>query len=119
MYAHIFNRGTKLTTDFTVGVGKKYVRLWWYNNTILNPLDVYENIQVELGEDVTTYEAPITPVVYNPNVDGVVEDVKSVYPNMTLLSSINGILIDAEYNKDINIAYNELKQAIINIGGNE
>ena len=39
---------------------------------------------------------------YTPNADGTVEGVMSLYPNITLLTDTEGVIIDCEYNKDIN-----------------
>ena len=55
---------------------------------------------------------------YNPNTDGTVNGVTSLYPNTTLMSDTDGVLIDCEYNRDINKAFAELQQAIISLGGN-
>ena len=44
-------------------------------------------------------------------------NVKSIYPSMTFLTDTDGVLIDVEYNRDINKAFAELQAAIINLGG--
>ena len=43
--------------------------------------------------------------------------IKSIYPSMSLLTDTDGVLIDVEYNRDINKAFAELQEAIINLGG--
>ena len=55
---------------------------------------------------------------YTPNADGTVEGVKSLYPETTLSTNPEGLIIDAEYNRDINKAFAELQQAILSTGGN-
>jgi hypothetical protein len=50
--------------------------------------------------------------------DGTVEGVVSIYPNTTLLTDTTGVLVKAEYNRDLNKAFAELQQAIISLGGN-
>ena len=43
--------------------------------------------------------------------------IKSIYPSMSLLTDTDGVLIDVKYNRDINKAFAELQEAIINLGG--
>lgn len=56
--------------------------------------------------------------VYISNSDGVIEGIKSKSLNMTLATDTEGVVIDLEYNKDINKALLELTNAIISLGGN-
>lgn len=87
------------------------------------------NIQIELG----TTETPYTPYVadittakvivngsqtYPINADGTMEGITSLYPTTTLTTDTEGIVLDVEYNRDINSAFAELTQAIISLGGN-
>lgn len=58
--------------------------------------------QLELGEKATEYEPFINPVNYTPNADGTVNGVTSLYPNTTLMTDTAGVIIDCEYNRDIN-----------------
>ena len=58
--------------------------------------------QLELGITKTEYEPYIAPTEYTPNADGTVEGVTSLYPNTTLTTDKDGVLIDCEYNRDIN-----------------
>lgn len=86
------------------------------------------NIQIELG----TTETPYTPYIadlstakvivngsqtYPINADGTVEGIRSLYPTTTLTTDTEGIVLDVEYNRDINSAFAELTQAIISLGG--
>ena len=59
--------------------------------------------QIELGSTATDDEPYIAPTEYTPNADGTVEGVLSLYPNTTLMTDTGGVIIDCEYNKDINI----------------
>ena len=59
-----------------------------------------------------------TEAEYTPNVDGTVEGVSSLYPNTILMTDTDGVIIDCEYNRDLNKALAELKAAIISLGGN-
>ena len=90
-----------------------------YPNTISNwnrIIDNY-NIQIELGTTATDYE-PYNSATFTPTADGTVNGVTSLYPNTTLMTDTDGVLIDCEYNRDINKAFAELQQAIISLGGN-
>lgn len=73
--------------------------------------------QLEPGTTATEYE-PYKGAEYTPNADGTVNGVTSLYPNTTLMTDTDGVIIDCEYNRDINQAFAELKQAIISLGGN-
>lgn len=74
--------------------------------------------QIELGSTATEYEPYKTPTEYTPAADGTVSGVKSLYPTTTLMNNTAGVIIDAEYNRDINKAFAELQQAILSMGGN-
>ena len=58
--------------------------------------------QLELGETATDYEPYVEPTEYTPNADGTVNGVTSLYPNTTLMTDTEGVIITCEYNKDIN-----------------
>ena len=80
------------------------------SNLIFKPM-------LEVGSKLTDFEERRTAVAYTPAVDGTVTGVTSISPDMTFLSDTDGIIINAEYNKDLNKAISELRQAIINLGG--
>lgn len=73
---------------------------------------------VELGDTYTGYEPVLPEVNYTPSADGIVTGVKNIYPTITLLSDTDGVVIDVEYNRDINKAFEELKNAVLSSGGN-
>lgn len=83
-------------------------------DTVMDAFDV----QLELGGKATEYEPFNKIAEYTSNADGTVENVKSIYPTTTLLTNVQGISIDCEYNRDINKAFAELQNAIISLGGN-
>lgn len=70
------------------------------------------NIQLELGSTATDYEPYKECAEYTPNADGTVNGVTSLYPNTTLMTDTEGVLIDCEYNRDINKAFAALEAAI-------
>lgn len=59
------------------------------------------------GEDIGT-------IKYTPNTDGIISGVKSIYPITTLSADTQGVIINCEYNRDINKAFAELQKAILN-----
>ena len=73
---------------------------------------------VELGDMYTGYEPVLPELTYTPSADGTVTGVKSIYPTTTLLSDKDGVVIDVEYNRDVNKAFTELQNAILSTGGN-
>ncbi len=54
--------------------------------------------------------------VYHPDVNGKL-NVPSIYPNMTVSVDKEGVIIDADYNIDLNKAYLRLCNAIASLGG--
>lgn len=75
------------------------------------------SFQLEESSTVTLCE-PYQAQKYIPSADGTVSGVKSLYPITTLMTDTDGIIINAEYNKDLNKAFAELQQAILSMGGN-
>ena len=65
--------------------------------------------QIELGSGkATEYEPFKEPETYN----GAVKSVLSLYPTTTLLTDTEGVTITAEYNKDLNKAFEEIQQKL-------
>ena len=71
------------------------------SNLIFKPM-------LEVGSKLTDFEERRTAVAYTPAADGTVTGVTSISPDMTFLSDTDGIIINAEYNKDLNKAISEL-----------
>ena len=71
------------------------------SNLIFKPM-------LEVGGKLTDFEERRTAVAYTPAVDGTVTGVTSISPDMTFLSDTDGVIINAEYNKDLNKAISEL-----------
>ena len=75
------------------------------------------NVQLEIGSTVTDYE-PYSCTEHTANSDGTVEGIKSLYPNMTLLTDTEGVIVTAEYIKDIDKAFEErlaeIEKALVN-----
>ena len=97
-------------------------RFYLYNATGA-ALDVTEdvfnayNIQIELGEKATEFE-PYDMVEAVADADGNVKGLTSHAPNMILITDNNEAVIECEYNRDINKAFEEITQAMVSLGAN-
>lgn len=76
------------------------------------------NVQVEHGSTATDFEPYIAPTEYSVNADGTVDGVEAIHPTTTLMTDTEGAVLDVEYNRDINKAFEQLVNAIISQGGN-
>ena len=91
----------------------------------LAPITEYaNNICISVYNEAVngTYEA-YRQEIYTVNADGLpasgaVDGVTAFDPTTTLMTDIEGAVIEVEYNKDINKAFDELKNAILALGGN-
>lgn len=70
-----------------------------FNNAVLKP-------QLELGSTATDYEKSQSPETFTPLADGTVTGVKNIYPTTSLLANKDNVIIDVEYNKDLNKSLN-------------
>lgn len=91
------------------------VFLYIYENATVNNM-VFKP-QLEVGTTATPYEPYIEPTTYTVEADGTVKGVTPLYPSTTLITD-NRAIIECEYNRDINKAFEELRQIIISLGGN-
>lgn len=109
----------------TNGIYTASKRLYYNQNSkgssinIISGTTVEETIypQIELGTTATDYEPYKECVEYTSNTDGVVNGVTSLYPNTTLMTNTDGVLIDCEYYKDIDKTFNELTTSVALSGG--
>lgn len=98
------------TTDQTVT--RKFTALsdWVSINSLFTNI---KDVQLELGSVATEYEPYNSDSAeYAPNADGTIEEVLSLYPNMTLTADTEGVLIDCEYNKDLNRSFTDVLQRL-------
>ena len=112
---------TATSITATSGADSKYIVVWLYNSaydTTITIDEILATVQIELGSTATEYEPYKTPTEYTPAADGTVSGVKSLYPTTTLMTDTERVIIDAEYNRDINKAFAEMQQAILSMGGN-
>ena len=138
----IYNRSTWLTgfSDymgdgrlFTVteahvaNATRIYICIWIKSGTTVNNLTLYpiiakDNIPTKYtpyttdfsGLTLKRYGAMESELLatYTANADGTVNGVTSLYPTTTLMTDTDGVIIDCEYNRDINKAYAALEAAI-------
>lgn len=80
------------------------IEIYSYENDVADVTFVFKEWQIELG-DTTEYE-PFKAETYTLNADGTVDGVTSFYPTTTLLTNVNGVIITAEYIKNVNEALN-------------
>lgn len=73
-------------------------------------------IQLEAGYTATPYEPYIQPTSYPIATDGTA-DVTSIYPNMTITTDTNGVVIDANYYQDGKKVKENLNDMILSLGG--
>lgn len=80
---------------------------------------VFENykirLQVECNNSATAYEQYTAPAELTPDADG---NVTAARENVCTFAVKTPGTLSAKYNRDINKAFDELKQAIISLGGN-
>lgn len=88
-----------------------------YQNLITYDFVKGLKLQIERDTTATEYEPYKAPVTYTPKPDGTVEGVKSLYPTTALTTDAEGVIIEAEYNRDVNKAYQALVGAIVALGG--
>ena len=90
-------------------------RTWFYVYAGV-AFDNYKvRIQVECNNSATAYEQYTAPVELTPDADGNVTVAKE---NVCTFAVKTPGTLSTRYNRDINKAFDELKQAIISLGGN-
>ena len=102
-------------------------RLYWQGDGKRNLLYLYFTSgttvdevfypQLEFSNAPTKYEPYIEPTVYDVQSDGIVEGVKSLYPNTTLYTDTQGAVIDCTYYQDGRKVKENLTDMILSLGG--
>ena len=93
-----------------------YISIGGATNSSYRNKELSFKIQLELGNTATKYE-PYVEVVSYPVENGNCQ-VKPIYPTTTIGVNTDGVIVDCEYNRDINKVIEQLTQAIISLGGN-
>lgn len=78
---------------------------------------VFKNVQLERGSECTSYCKYVQPKIYSTNINGYAYGVKSISPVMIIDAGNDAFTVSAEYNRDINTAFKELREAIERLGG--
>lgn len=91
------NSGTKFTLK--EGDTIRHTLFAVYVDTVINNLTIAP--MLELGSVASAYEPYVAPTTYVPSADGTVANVKSIYPSTLLSTDTDGVIIDAEYSKDL------------------
>ena len=78
---------------------------------------VKKNMQIEEGNVSTEPALYVEPTEHVADENGNVEGITSAYPT-TILTSDDGVIVTAQYNRDINKAFAEMQNAILSLGGN-
>ena len=105
------------TFTFTIPNSGIYYIQFRMDESATTPWDESTLIQVECGTTATPYE-PYNDVMQTTMGLAESAELPSVSPNMTILTDTTGVVIEANYNKDINIVIEKMTQAIISLGGN-
>ena len=104
---------------FTVDKSKyDYKRFYWQASANVAVENVILYPQIEIGTVVTEFEPYKAPTTYSVSEDGTVEGVTALHPTTTLVADTQGVVLECEYNRDINKAFAELQQALISMGAN-
>lgn len=111
----MFKSGSTITVPEQGYLNFGFIRSGGGANDFNGWVDI-KNLQVEIGTTATEYE-PYTETKYTANADGIVEGVKSIYPKMVITTDAEGVVISADYIKDIDKAFNELTTAVALSGG--
>lgn len=105
------------TTDYSeitlVSAAGKTVKGIYYGYSTKNIFYIQKNsIQLEEGNEATGYE-PYDGVGYTPDTDGTVQGVTSLSPQMTLITDNDNVIMDVEYNRDLNKVIEKLEQSLM------
>ena len=111
----------RLVMNFTIPDGEFGADIHWHCNrsaNVLNSKCTFSNVQVEKGSTATEFEPYTGGKMFVPSSGGILENVTSITPCMTLVANTKGVTIYVEYNKDTNKVIEKLINAIISLGGN-
>lgn len=110
-YSAYCNSGAAMVTQLPVAQVCLYV-----NKGDADGAADFTNIQLELGEAATAYES-YNGATAMPDESGVVTGLPSLAPTMTLLTDTAGVVIDCEYNRDINAVLADILEKIAALSG--
>lgn len=73
---------------------------------------VVSNMQIEVSETATDFEAFKAASTYAPGENGAVDEIYSLSPSMTFMTDTVNTVVEIEYQRDINKAIKELEQIL-------
>ena len=106
-----------LNTSYAYPLTKSYIKdLWFYceAGTVFNQYSI--QVQLEKGKEATDYEVFNGVEIVAP-ADGIISNIPSIAPTMTLLTDTKGIIIECKYTRDTNKVVDKLVNAITALGG--
>ena len=106
-YNPVTNNGSKVVTS-TGGICQIYVYV--ATDTVVEHKTV--KVMLEAGEIKSSFEHPIEAQIATASSDGTVEGVKSVSPTMTFITDTENIMLEVEYQRDIDKAFKEIEQIL-------
>lgn len=77
----------------------------------------YTKLQIEQGVEVTPFEKYVPCESASADSSGNVLGITSAYPTAILEADDASVNISVDYNRDINVAFSELRSAIVALGG--
>ncbi len=77
----------------------------------------FKNVQIEKGNEATDFCKYVHPKKLKSNSQGIVLGAESIYPVTIIEAASEDIDISVQYNRDVNVAFNELRDAIVKLGG--
>ena len=100
-----------ISNEFTAITGLE-VRVNRKTEAFTDTTTVVRNMQVEVRDTASDFEVYKEATTNTPSTDGTVVGIKSVSPTMTLLTDTANVVVEIEYNQDINVLNKKLAEAL-------
>ena len=103
-FVHYVDNNTMLSKTIDLR-DKEFDSVFAYVRIPAGVTDTFDNFifkpQLELGSTASDYDLYVAPTTYAASADGTVPNVKSLYPVTTLMTNPEGVIINADYYKDL------------------
>ena len=100
-----------ISDEFTAITGLE-VRVNRKTEAFTDTTTVVRNMQVEVRDTASDFEVYKEATTHTPSADGTVEGIKSISPTMTLFTDTANVVVEIEYNQDINVLNKRLVEAL-------
>lgn len=100
-----------ISDEFTAITGLE-VRVNRKTEAFTDTTTVVRNMQVEVRDTASDFEVYKEATIHTPSADGTVEGIKSISPTMTLFTDTANVVVEIEYNQDINVLNKRLVEAL-------